>query len=157
MGIQHHFLGFPGIGDNEHLSAVSQAEVGHLGGLHDAVDLDLFMAPVELINLAWGEHQGHEGILEAGPGLPRLPMLHETLHAVVSTAIALGLQSFEQTARSASLRLGKMTFGLQPGFQPGLELTQFGGGLSLAGVDRFDLGLQMLADGLTGELQVMRN
>ena len=157
MGVEHHLLGFPGVGDDEHLPAVGQAEVGHLDGLHDAVDLDMLVAPVELADLARREHQGHEGVLDGGPGLACLPLLHKALHAVVGAAIALSLQALEQTARGAPLGLGEMPFGLQPAFQRGLEFTQLGGGLLLAAVDRLGLGLQMLANGLTGELQVTGN
>ena len=50
--VEHHLLGLPRIGHDEHLAAERQAEMRDLDGLHDPAELDLLMAPVELADLA---------------------------------------------------------------------------------------------------------
>ncbi len=50
--IEHHLLGLPGIGHDEHLPAERQAEMRHLDGLHDPTELDMLVAPIELADLA---------------------------------------------------------------------------------------------------------
>ena len=103
MRIEDHFLGFPGIGHDEHLSAEGQAEMRELDGLHDAAEFDLLVAPIELADLAGGEGQRDKRLGECRAGFGGFPALHEALHAVIGAAIALGLQPLEQATRGAAL------------------------------------------------------
>ena len=89
MGIEHHLLGFPWIGDDEHLTAVGQAEMRHLDGLHHAIDLNVLVAPVELADFTGRECQGNKGFLGGRSDLTCIPLLYEALHAVVGAAITL--------------------------------------------------------------------
>jgi hypothetical protein len=93
MGVEHHFLALAGIRDHEERAAVTQPHVRHLDHLLDAAELDMLVAPVELVRLARGKALRNErgrarmtpafersdmppdGINGAGFGrrLPRLP------------------------------------------------------------------------------------
>ena len=85
MRVEHHLLGLPRIGGEEHLAAECQAEVRDLDGLHDAVDLDMLVAPVELTDLTGREGQWHKGLRRWCAGFGRLSTLNEPLYAVVGT------------------------------------------------------------------------
>ncbi|MDP3439410.1 MAG: hypothetical protein Q8R95_07400 [Azonexus sp.] len=124
MGIEHHLLGFAGVGGDKHLPAVGQSEVGDLDGECYTADLHVFLAPVKLAGIARGKGQGHKGFFDRRFRLCRLPLLHEALHAVVGTAISLGLQTFKESLGGASLRLREVTLGDQTAFQYRLEITQ---------------------------------
>ena len=115
--VEHHLLGLPRIGDDEHLAAERQAEMRHLDGLHDPAELDVLMAPVELADLARRERQRHEGLGESWAGSDSFPTPDEPLHAVVGTAVALRLQSLEQPACSAALGFRQMALDCKPTLQ----------------------------------------
>jgi len=51
MSIQYHFLGFPRIGNDEHLAAIAQAKMGNLDELFYSANNRRFMTPVELTSL----------------------------------------------------------------------------------------------------------
>ena len=87
MRVEHHLLGFPGISHDEHLSAEGQVEMREFDGLHDAAELDLLVAPVELADLAGCEGQRDKGLGECRAGFVSFP----ALHAVIGAAVALGL------------------------------------------------------------------
>ena len=157
MRVEHHLLGFPRIGGNEHLAAECQPEVRDLDGLHDAVDLDMLVAPIELTDLTGRECQRDKGMRQRRAGFDSLPTLNEPLHAVIGAAIALGLQALEQPPRGAPLGFREQTFGSQPGFQPLLEFPKPGRRLLFPAIDRFTLGPAMLANRRTGQFQVTRN
>ena len=91
MRVEHHLLGFPGIGHDEHLSAEGQAEMREFDGLDEAAEFDLLVAPIELADLAGDESQWNKGLGERGAGFVGFPALHEALHAVIGAAVALGL------------------------------------------------------------------
>lgn len=153
VGVKDHLLGFPGVGRQERLAAVGQAEVGELDGLHHAAQFHLLMTPVELAGLARGEAQGHIGVAGGGGGFA-LPVLHEALHAVVGAGIALPLKIFVQPPGSAPLPLGALAVLFQPGLQLLTVLAQLGAGLVTSLVDRLHLGLEVLLDGIARQVQV---
>ena len=155
--VEDHFLGFPGIGHDEHLSAEGQAEMREFDGLDEAAEFDLLMAPIELADLAGCEGQWDKGLGERGAGFMGFPALDEALHAVIGAAIALGLQAFEQAARGAALGFWQQAFGLQPILQSLLEGAEPGGGLLGPAIDRFGLGPAVLANRGPGEVQITRD
>ncbi len=157
MGVEHHLLGLPRIGGDEHLAAESQAEMRDLDGLHDAREFDLLVAPIELADLARRKAQRNKSLRQGWTGFCRLPTPHEPLHAVVGAAVALDLQALEQTTRGAALGFGKQPLGPQPVLQRLLERAQHRRGLLAAPIDWFGLSSAMLANGGTGQLQVTRN
>ena len=157
MGVEHHFLRFPRIGDDEHLAAESQAEMRDLDGLHDASEFDLLVAPIKLADLARRKTQRNKGLRQGWAGFGRLPTSHEPLHAVVGAAVSLNLQALEQTTRGAALSFGEQPLGPQPVLQRRLERPQHRRGLLAAPIDRFRLCLATLANGWTRQLQVTRN
>jgi hypothetical protein len=146
MRVEHHLLGFPRVGHDEHLTAERQPEMRNLDGLHDAIELDMLMAPIELADLAWRKYQRNKGLCDARTRLGRLPAPHKPLHAVVGTAVSLGLQSLEQPARGAPLGFGEMAFHPQPAFQRLLERSQHRRWLLLPMIDRLGLAPAMLAN-----------
>ncbi len=150
VGIEHHLLCFAGVGDDKHLPAIGQPEMGDLDGQCYATNLNVFLTPVKLARIARGKDQGHKGFLDRRPGLCRLPLLHKALHAVVGATVAFGLQAFKEPLCSASLRLGKLALSSQPAFQYRPESTQLRRRLVLTKIDRFALGLQVLAHRRTG-------
>ena len=115
--VEHHLLGLSRVGHDEHLAAERQPEMRNLDGLHDASELDMFVAPVELADLTGSKRQRNVGLRQGRAGFGGLPPLHEPLHAVVGTAIPLGLQSLEQPPRGAPLGFGQQALGSQPGLQ----------------------------------------
>ena len=119
-----------------------------LDRLHDASELDVLMTPVELTGLAGAECQWNEGLRQGRAGVGCFP----ALHAVVSTAIPLGLQALKQPTGRAALR-----FGAQLGLQCLLERSQYRRRLLVMAIDRFGLGAAMLANGRTRQLQVSRD
>ena len=129
----------------------------HLDGLHDAGELDVLMAPVELADLARRKRQRNVGLRQGWAGFGRLPALHEPLHAVVGTAIPLGLQPLEQPPRGAPLCSWQQAFGAQPGLQRRLERPQHRRRLLLPPVDWFGLGPAMLANRRARQFQVTRD
>ena len=157
VGIEHHLLCFAGIGGDKHLPAVGQPEVSNLDGQRNTSDLDVFLAPVKLAGITRCKDQRDKGFLNRRPRLCRLPLLHEALHAVVGASVALGLQAFKEPLGSTSLRLGELALGGQPAFQYGLEFAQLGRRLMRTKIDRFALGLQVLAHRRSGQFQVSRN
>jgi hypothetical protein len=134
VGVEDHFLGLPGVGGEEELPAVGEAEVGELDGLHHTAQFHLFMAPVELGRLPRRETQGDVGVAGGGGGLA-LPVLHVTLDAVVGAGIALALEVFVQPPGGAPLGLGTLAVLLQPGLQ-------------------LLFGLEVLLDGVARQVQV---
>src|SRR5208282_3573963 len=157
MRVENHLLGFPRVGDDEHLAAERQPEMRNLDGLHDASQLDMLMAPIELAGFAGRKRQRNKGVREAGAGFGCLPALHKPLHAVVGTAIPLDLQSLEQSTRGTALSFGELAFGQQPGFQRLLERPQHRRRLLVPLIDRLGLGPAMLANGGPRQLQVTRD
>jgi hypothetical protein len=128
MGVENHLLGFSGGGHDEHLTAACQPEMRNLDGLHDATELDMLVAPIELADLAGRKRQWNESLRQGRTGFDRLPAPHEPLHAVVGTAVALDLQTLEQATRRATQGFGQQTLGPQPGFQRLLERPSIGVG-----------------------------
>jgi hypothetical protein len=125
--------------------------------LHDASQLDMLVAPIELADLAGRKRQRNEGVRQGRPGFGRLPALHEPLHAVVGAAVTLDLQALEQTTRGAALGFGKQAFGPQPGFQHLLERPQHRCWLLVTAIDRFRLGAAMFANRGARQFQVSRD
>jgi hypothetical protein len=64
MRVKHHLLGFPRVGHDEHLAAERQPEMRKLDGLHDAIELNMLMAPIELADLAGRKHQWNKGLCD---------------------------------------------------------------------------------------------
>ena len=124
--------------------------MGNLDSQCNTSNLHVFLAPVKLAGIAGRKHERNECFLDRRPRLCRLPLLHEALHAVVGTPVALGLQAFKESLSGASLRLREMAFGDQPTFQYGLEIAQFRCRLVRTKIDRFAFGLQVLAHRRTG-------
>jgi hypothetical protein len=153
VGVEDHFLGLPGVGGEEELPAVGEAEVGELDGLHHTAQFHLFMAPVELGRLPRRETQGDVGVAGGGGGLA-LPVLHVTLDAVVGAGIALALEVFVQPPGGAPLGLGTLAVLLQPGLQLLPVRPKLGTGLLAALVGRFLFGLEVLLDGVARQVQV---
>ena len=118
MRIKHHFLLLSWVGYDKHLAAISHAEVRDFNALQYAAQFDLFLAPVKLTGIAWLEDKWHEGFGEFGTLVIRFPAVNEALHAVISTAIAQGLQTFKESLTRTAARLTE--FGIF--FQPGGEL-----------------------------------
>jgi hypothetical protein len=56
-GHQTSSLGLARVGNNKHLPAVGQTEMRHLDGLVDTINLDVFLAPIELAGVAGGQMQ----------------------------------------------------------------------------------------------------
>ena len=98
-----------------------------LDGLHDAAELDMLMAPVELAHLAGCEGQRDKGVREGRAGRVGLPAPHEALHAVVGATVTLRLQTFEEPPGGAALGFREKPFGPQPGLQPLLDRSQHRG------------------------------
>ena len=155
--VEHHLLGFARVGHHEHLAAERQAEMRDLDGLHDPAEFDVLVAPVELANLAGRERHRHKGLGQGRADLDGFPAPHIPLHAVVSAAVALGLQSLEQPTRGAPLSFGQLAFNLQPGFQGRLERTQHRRRLPVSAIQWFAHGAAMLAHRGTGQVQVTRD
>jgi hypothetical protein len=155
--VEHHLLGFSGVGHDEHLAAECQPEMRDLDGLHNAVELDVLMAPVELTDLAGSKRQRNVGLRQGRAGFGCLPALHEPLHAVVGAAIPLGLQALEQPTRRPALRFRQQALSAQPGLQRLLERPQHWRRLLLPLIDRFALGPAMLANRRTRQFQATRN
>lgn len=95
MGIQHHFLGFPGVGHQEHLPTVAEPEMGQLYGLDAPPQLHLFVTPVKLAGLARGKGQRDEGLCSSS-WRGALPLFHEALNAVIGPGIARLLQVLKE-------------------------------------------------------------
>jgi hypothetical protein len=157
MRVEHHLLGFSGVGHNKHLAAECQTQMRDLDGLHHACELDMFVAPVELADLPRRKRQRHIGLRQGRTRFGDLPALHEPLHAVIGTAIPLGLQALEQPTRGAPLGFRQQAFGSQPGLQRLLERAQHRRRLLVALVDWFGLGAAMLAHRRARQFQGTRN
>ena len=144
--VEHQLPGSPGIGHDEHLAAECQPEMRDLDGLHDAVEFDMLMAPIELADLARRERQRDKSMRERWAGLGGFPALNETLNAVVGATISLGLQPLKQPARGAALGFRQQTLGSQPFLQRLLKRAELWRGLLFPAIDRFALGSAMFAD-----------
>src|ERR1700688_1285275 len=57
MRVEYHLLGLSGVGHDEHLAAECQPEMRDLDRLHDASELDVLMAPVELADFTGSKRQ----------------------------------------------------------------------------------------------------
>ena len=121
MRVENHLLGLARVSHHKHLPAESQPEMRDFDGLHDAAELDVLMAPIELAHLAGRKDKRNKGLGDGGAGFGRLPPPHEALHAVIGAAIPLTLQSFEQPPAGAALGFREGAFGVQPGLQRLLE------------------------------------
>ena len=157
MRVEDHFLGLPGIGHDEHLSAEGQAEMREFDGLDEAAEFDLLVAPIELADLAGDESQWNKGLGERGAGFVGFPALDEALHAVIGTAVALGLQALEQAARGAALGFWQEALGLEPVLQSLLEGAEPRGGLLGPAIDRLGQGAAVLANCWARQVQVTRD
>lgn len=156
MGIEHHLPGFSGVGDQEHLAAVGQAEMGQLDGLRYTAQHHMLKAPVELTGIAGGKGERNERLLGAR-AVAVFPVSDEALHAVIGAGVALGLQAFEQTAGRSPLTLGQVMVGGKPVAQALLPLTQLRPGLALALIARQVGGVEVFLDGVARQIQVTGN
>ena len=153
MGIQHHFLGFPGIGHQEHLPTVAKPEMGQLHGLDDASQFHLLVTPVELAGLARGERQRDEGLCSSSRGLG-LPLFHEALNAVIGPGIARLLQVLKEPLGTAPFPLGAQPILYEPALQLLGKGPQLRTGLLLPTISRPHIRLQVFLHGIARQIQV---
>lgn len=67
-GIQHHLLGFAGIGHDKGLATMAQADVCSLHRSLDIAQNNAFFAPVKLEGITGCKMQGNERICRSGTG-----------------------------------------------------------------------------------------
>ena len=85
-GIQHHLLGFAGIGHDKGLAAVAQAEMGNLHLLLDTAQDNPFFAPVKLQRIACRKMQRDKGLARTGTG--SLQIADKSLNWRIGTGVA---------------------------------------------------------------------
>jgi hypothetical protein len=89
--------------------------------------------------------------------LVSLPALHKALHAIVGTAIAKVLQTFEQSMCGATAGTGKTGFLLQPLDELCFKLAEFGSGRLCPFILGLCDGLEVFAHGGPGKPHVPSN
>lgn len=130
--------------------------MGQLDGLRYTAQHHMLKAPVELTDIAGGKGERYERLLGAR-AVTVFPVADETLHAVIGTGVALGLQAFEQTAGRSPLTLGQVMVGGKPVAQALLPLPQLRPGLALALIARQVGGVEVFLDGVARQIQVTGN
>ena len=153
VGIQHHFLGFPGVGHQEHLPTVAKPEMGQLYGLDDTPQLHLFVTPVKLAGLARGKGQRDEGLCSSS-WRGGLPLFHEALNAVIGPGIARLLQVLKEPLGTAPFPLGAQPILYEPALQLLGKGPQLRTGLLLPTISRPHIRLQVFLHGIARQIQV---
>lgn len=77
MRLQLHLLHLARVSHHKHPAAIDHAKVRHLNRLHRAGNLHGFLAPIELASIARRKHQRHQGIVQLGTEVTRLPALNK--------------------------------------------------------------------------------
>jgi hypothetical protein len=112
MGFEDHLHGLARKALAEEKAAMAKAHVRHLDGHGQSADLQLLMAPVELVGLTRRELQRHVGIRRLESRLlPPAP--YEPSDGVVAAFVASSLKFLVQNLRSASVLLGLLGVVLQ--------------------------------------------
>ena len=154
VGLEDHLHGLAGKTLAEEKAAMAQAHVRHLDGHGQPADLQLLMAPVELIGLAWCKFQRHVGVRRLEPRLlPPTP--YEPSHGVVATLVALSLKLLEQDLGRASVLLGLFGVVLQLLNDPIREPFHLRHGLHRAMIFKLGrVGPEDLADRVPAQVEV---
>ena len=116
MGIEQHLVSLRGVGHQPEHPAAGQLHVSDIQPPATTANNGVLAAPIELERIAHGKVQRHER------GAARLrtlvtPASRKGGQTAIAAGIALRLQVLKQLAGRASITLGAMAVGQQPGRQ----------------------------------------
>ena len=125
VGVEHHLLGLARIGPDVEPAAVAQPRVRHLHRRRNPAQLDLLVAPVELVGVARREAQRHERLARRGQPAPLvLPAAGVAAHGVIRAFVALAAEKIGDPRQGQPVLLRRRRVGRQHRLQPLDEQTQ---------------------------------